>query len=183
MQRVAVFGNAGGGKSTLSRRLATITGLPLHVLDKIRFQPGGREVPEEEYQHIHQEILLTERWIIDGFGSIPTLWERLERADCLVHVDLPLPIHYWWVTKRLLTGCFSPPKGWPEQSPIWQSSLSSYRVLQQCHQHLTPKYRDYVQQARRTKAVYHLQSTQQIAQFLNDIATEVKGDDTHPILV
>ena len=29
MRRVAVFGNAGGGKSTLARRLAALTGLPL----------------------------------------------------------------------------------------------------------------------------------------------------------
>ncbi|HCF29269.1 MAG TPA: adenylate kinase, partial [Cyanobacteria bacterium UBA11049] len=35
MKRVAVFGNTGGGKSTLSKRLYQITGLPLHVLDKI----------------------------------------------------------------------------------------------------------------------------------------------------
>ena len=35
MKRVAVFGNAGGGKSTLSNRLAEITGLPLIVLDLV----------------------------------------------------------------------------------------------------------------------------------------------------
>ena len=33
MKKVAVFGNAGGGKSTLSKRLAEMTGLPLVVLD------------------------------------------------------------------------------------------------------------------------------------------------------
>ena len=33
MKRVAVFGNAGGGKSTLARRLAELTELPLYVLD------------------------------------------------------------------------------------------------------------------------------------------------------
>lgn len=29
MNRVAVFGNAGGGKSTLARKLSELTGLPL----------------------------------------------------------------------------------------------------------------------------------------------------------
>jgi len=38
MKRVAIFGNAGGGKSTLARKLAAITGLPLHVIDKIRYR-------------------------------------------------------------------------------------------------------------------------------------------------
>ena len=32
MKRVAVFGNAGGGKSTLARTLAELTQLPLHPL-------------------------------------------------------------------------------------------------------------------------------------------------------
>jgi adenylate kinase family enzyme len=37
MKKVAAFGNAGGSKSTLSKRLSEIAGLPLHVLDKIKF--------------------------------------------------------------------------------------------------------------------------------------------------
>jgi adenylate kinase family enzyme len=32
MKRVAIFGNAGGGKSTLAMRLTGITGPPLHSL-------------------------------------------------------------------------------------------------------------------------------------------------------
>ncbi|MDP8932876.1 MAG: adenylate kinase, partial [Cyanobacteriota bacterium] len=51
MKKVAVFGNAGGGKSTLSKRLSEITGLPLYALDKIQYQSGGAEVPDEEYKH------------------------------------------------------------------------------------------------------------------------------------
>lgn len=34
MRKVAVFGNAGGGKSTLSKRLSEVTGLPLHILTR-----------------------------------------------------------------------------------------------------------------------------------------------------
>ncbi len=41
MKRVAVFGNAGGVKSTLSKRLAQITGLPLIALDLVQYKPGG----------------------------------------------------------------------------------------------------------------------------------------------
>ena len=65
MKKVAVFGNAGGGKSTLSKRLSQITGLPLYVLDKIKYQSGGTELPHEDYKHAHQQILVTDQWIID----------------------------------------------------------------------------------------------------------------------
>ncbi|NES02249.1 MAG: adenylate kinase, partial [Okeania sp. SIO2F4] len=77
MKKVAVFGNAGGGKSTLSKKLATITNLPLYVLDKIKYRSGGTEVPDSEYKSTHDEILASDKWVIDGFGSMETLWSRL----------------------------------------------------------------------------------------------------------
>ena len=171
MQKVAIFGNTGGGKSTLSQQLAKITELPLHILDKIQFQPGGAEIPAADYQRRHAQILAADRWIIEGFGSLETVWQRLDQADTLVFVDLPLYVHFWWVTKRLLTGYFKPPAGWPDQSPLWASSLNSYRVLWLCHQRLTPRYRQYIATVPSPRQVYHLRSPTQIAQFLAALAT------------
>lgn len=175
MRKVAVFGNAGGGKSTLSKRLSAITGLPLYVTDNLKYQPGGLEISERDYQLAHEAILQGQQWLIDGFGSIETLWSRLEAADTLVYVDLPLPLHFWWVTKRLLLGPFKSPEGWPENSPILRSSLSSYRVLWLCHTRLTPRYREYVQRVQGTKQVYHLRSPQQITQFLRSLESQFLG--------
>jgi adenylate kinase family enzyme len=170
MKKVAVFGNAGGGKSTLSKRLSEITGLPLYILDKIQYQSGGAEVSQEEYKHTHEQILATDRWIIDGFGCMETLWPRLNEADSLVYVDLPLYVHFGLVTKRLITGSFIPPESWPENSPILQSSINSYRALWLCHKYLTPRYREYVDRAQNTKSVYHIRSTKEISQFLESIS-------------
>ena len=109
MRRVAIFGNAGGGKSTLARELAAISGLPLAAIDKLQFRDGGAPVPHEEYLRAHAELLVRDEWIIDGFGCMKTVWERLEAADTLIHVDLPLPVHALWVTKRLVKGLFLAP--------------------------------------------------------------------------
>src|SRR5215471_2408521 len=133
MKRVAVFGNAGGGKSALARRLAELTRLPLHVIDLIKFRPGGDEVPHDEYLKIHADLIRGEAWIIDGYGCVPSAWERFAAADTLVHVDLPLHTHYRWVTKRFIKGLFADPPGWPVGSPLWESTMSSYRVLPLCH--------------------------------------------------
>lgn len=94
MNKVAVFGNAGGGKSTLSKRLAEMTGLPLVALDLLKYKPGGGEVPDREYQVAHDQLLQQDQWIIDGYGSYDTVWKRLEVADTLVYVDMPLFLHY-----------------------------------------------------------------------------------------
>ena len=175
MKRVAIFGNAGGGKSTLARELAAITGLPLHVLDKIRYRPGGREVPYEEYLQAHATLVDSSEWIIDGYDFIKLAWERFEAADTLIHVDLPLAVHALWVTKRLVKGLFVTPEGWPENSPMIRSSIQSYRVLWPCHSRLTPKYRSYVSEVAQRKRVFHLRSRRELKQFLEAIRSEVNS--------
>ncbi|MCV0396629.1 MAG: hypothetical protein K5872_12695 [Rhizobiaceae bacterium] len=167
MRRVAIFGNAGGGKSTLARRLSVLTGLPHFAIDTIRYRPGGGEVPIEEYLGRHAELLDRPEWIMDGFGTFGTTWERLAVADTLIHVDLPLSTHYRWVSKRLLTGLFKTPEGWPEDSPIWRSTMNSYRTIWRCHRHLTPRYRQYVADAAGSKRVHHLTSPAAIAAFVD----------------
>lgn len=170
MKRVAVFGNAGGGKSTLAKRLADITQLPLYQLDMIQYQAGGGEVPHDAYVKAHAELLDRETWIIDGFGSVETAWERFSRADTLIHVDLPLLTHYWWVTKRLIKSVYSHPVGWPENSPMWRSTMSSYRVIGLCHRKLTPRYRQLDAEMAASKRVHHLRSPAEMQAFL--MATE-----------
>ena len=172
MKRVAVFGNAGGGKSRLARSLAERTGLPLHVLDMLQFKPGGEAVPHQEFLKIHAEILERETWILDGYGTLATLLERLAIADTLIHLDLPLILHGWWVTKRLIKGMFKDPEGWPERSPLWASSLAGYAVLLACHRELTPFYRQLMVEAAATKRVHRLTSPRQISTFLKAIERE-----------
>jgi adenylate kinase family enzyme len=175
MNKVAVFGNAGGGKSTLAKQLAERTRLPLYPLDMIQYRTGGGEVPHDDYLRAHAELLARDKWIIDGFGCVKSAWERFASADTLVYVDLPLFAHFLWVTKRLIKGLFVTPEGWPEGSPMLSSTISSYRVLWLCHRYLTPKYRDLVSQAAASKRVHHLRSAAEIGAFLKAIELEARS--------
>ncbi len=166
MKRVAVFGNAGARKSTLSKRLASITGLPLYPLDMIAFRAGGGAVPHEEYLKAHADILARDEWIIDGFGCVPSAWERFSKADTLVYIDLPVVTHYWWITKRLIKGALVKPEGWPDNSPICRSIISSYKVVSRCERMLAPKYRKLVEELAAEKAIHHLKSPRAISAFL-----------------
>jgi adenylate kinase family enzyme len=166
MKRVAVFGNTGGGKSTLARKLAALTGLPFYPLDRIQYKAGGDKVPDEEYLKTHTELLGRDEWIIDGYGCAASAWERFSRADTLVYIDLPLITHHWWVTKRLIKGLFVNPEGWPENSPIWHSTMHCYRVIWLCHRGLTPRYRQLVVEAASSKRVHHLRSAAEMTALL-----------------
>jgi adenylate kinase family enzyme len=110
VRKVAVFGNAGGGKSALARKLAELTRIPLYVVDMMQFRAGGVAVPHEEYLKAHEELLRSDAWIIDGFGGAKCAWERLAAADTLVYIDLPLSTHFLGVTKRLIKGLFVTPR-------------------------------------------------------------------------
>lgn len=172
MQRVAVFGNAGGGKSTLAKRLAELTRLPLYPVDRMQWKAGGDPIPHEEYLRAHADLLLQDAWIIDGFGCVESAWQRFARADTLVHVDLPLATHYWWVTKRFIKGLWKAPEGWPENSPLWSSTLAGYRAIPLCHRKLTPRYRQLVADAAGSKRAHHLRSPAEMTAFLAAIARE-----------
>ncbi len=172
MKKIAVFGNTGAGKSTTSKKLADKLNLPLYVLDKIKFLPGGEEIPHDDYLITHARILAEDQWVIDGFGCLDSTWQRLSEADTLVYIDLPIWLHFFWVTKRFLRGVFAPPEGWPENTPLLKSTIKSYRVLWLCHRKLTPHYRKFVAKAAKIKRVYHLRSISEMASFLNSIESD-----------
>lgn len=167
MKKVAVFGNTGGGKSTLAKELAEITNLPLITIDKIKYKPGGEEIPHAEYLSVHAAEISKSEWIIDGYGCVPSAWERFTAADTLIYVDLSLVTHFMWVSKRFLKGLFTNPVGWPERSPIFRSTMTSYRVLWLCHRKLTPRYRKFVLESKGDKNVIHLKSPNAIKEFLD----------------
>jgi adenylate kinase family enzyme len=176
VKRVAIFGNAGAGKSTLAKRLASATGLPLYPIDLLAFRVGGGAVPHDEYLSAHADLLTKDEWIIEGYGCVPSAWERFAKADTLVYIDLPIATHYWWVTKRAIKGAFVNPEGWPENSPIWSSTVSSYKVVWRCHRRLTPRYRQFVAESAVRKQVHHLRSPREIATFVKGLgAGSVRG--------
>ena len=121
---------------------------------------------------MHAELLQRDAWIIDGFGCVASAWQRFSQADTLVYVDLPLVVHGWWVTKRLLKSLHAKPEGWPEGSPMWRSTLNSYKVLWLCHSRLTPRYRKLVAEAAATKRVHHVKSPAEMTALLAVIRGE-----------
>jgi adenylate kinase family enzyme len=136
--RVAVFGKPGGGKSTLSVKIAEATRLPLYQLDLIQFKAGGVKVSDDVFAKLHAEILAQRHWVLDGFGAPSYFEAMLGAADVLVYVERAALVHYWWVTKRFLKSPFVKPLGWPEGSPMWRSTLSSYQFLKLSRRFWTP---------------------------------------------
>jgi hypothetical protein len=79
--------SAGGGKSTLARRLADLIRLALHTVDMIKFKAGGEAVPHDECVKIPADLIHRDEWIIDGFGCMASAWERFSATDTLIYVN------------------------------------------------------------------------------------------------
>jgi adenylate kinase family enzyme len=91
MQRVAVFGTTGSGKSWLAERLADRTGLRLIELDALFWGRDWQPAPVELFRHRVERETREDGWIVVGnYGQVRDLVWR--PADTLVWLDLPLPV-------------------------------------------------------------------------------------------
>jgi len=167
--KVAVFGKPGGGKSTLSQQIASVTNLPLHQLDLIQFVEGGAKIPDEVFVKHHAEILAYPRWVIDGFGTPRSFEDLLRAADVLVYVERATIVHYWWVTKRFILSPFSKPLGWPARSPMLRSTISSYRFLSLSYKFWTPAFRAKLLALQPGKRVFIVKRQSDVRAILNEL--------------
>ncbi|RKF20363.1 adenylate kinase [Alginatibacterium sediminis] len=166
MNKIAVFGKPGSGKSTMSKALALATGIQLHQLDSIVYQNNGDLVDRDIFDAAHEQILESESWIIDGFGPLAAFDKRLRAADTLIYIDLPYFVSYWFVTKRLLKGLLVKPEGWPDGSSVFKGSLQSYKVLRLCPRFWNDDFRSRLNEFSASKNVYVIKTVDELNQFV-----------------
>lgn len=89
MKKVMVVGCPGSGKSTFSRKLHEMTGIPLYHLDLLNWNADRTTVPKAVFLERLQEAIRKEAWIIDGnYGS--TMELRLRACDTVFFLDYSL---------------------------------------------------------------------------------------------
>ena len=88
MVKVIVIGSPGAGKSTFARKLSGVTKLPLYYLDLLWHKPDKTTVSREEFDRRLDEIIKTDRWVIDG-NYQRTLETRLKECDKMCIRDRP----------------------------------------------------------------------------------------------
>lgn len=173
MRRVAVIGNAGGGKTTLARALGDALRLPVHHVDSIQYRPGWERTPADECDRRLDAIAASERWVIDGFGNDEVIARRLRAADTVVFVDFPLPVHYWWACKRQWRSRRGQrdelPADCPEFTLAYTWKLA--RVMWQVHRDYRPWFRRLIGELPDSTEIVHIRSAWQWRAFARGLAT------------
>lgn len=134
-RRIAIIGNAGGGKSRLARWLGPALGLPVHEVDQKQWLPGWQPAPEGMMAAAQAEWLAGPGWVIDGWGSFALIEERFAAADLIIMIDMPFWRHCWWAAKRHIKAVLGFNPGWPPPGcPAWPVTKRLFNLMWQIHQ-------------------------------------------------
>ncbi|MBG9979904.1 adenylate kinase [Facklamia sp. DSM 111018] len=89
MKKIIIIGCPGSGKSTFSRALHQITGLPLYHLDMLNWKTDRTTVEKSVFHEKLRQTMLKDEWIIEGnYGS--TIERRLQVCDTVFFLDYPV---------------------------------------------------------------------------------------------
>ncbi|MFJ8442390.1 P-loop NTPase family protein [Kitasatospora griseola] len=88
MDRIAIMGCGGSGKTVVGRQLAELIDAPLTHLDGVYYDADWNPLPQEKFAALQEELVARPRWVIDG-NYASTLPIRLKRADTVIFLDIP----------------------------------------------------------------------------------------------
>ena len=168
MDRVAIMGCSGGGKSTLARSLGARLGLPVVHMDTLFWRPGWVETPLDVFKPLVDAAALGERWIIEGnFTGASAL--RLARADTIIWLDLPRSVCLWRAFWRM-AGAFGRTRGDLAPGCPERIDLAFYRYIWTWNRRTSPRAAMAIATHGTAASFIRLKSDGEIAAFLRSLS-------------
>lgn len=99
MNRIAIIGNSGAGKSTFAKKLGVKLNIQVTHLDNLYHLSEDGIKNSSNWDNVQKRIVLGNKWIIDG--NFPRTWHiRLKTADTIIFFDFPILLSLFRVIYR-----------------------------------------------------------------------------------
>ena len=111
-KKILVIGNAGSGKSTTAKKIASDLELPCYSLDAVVWEEGWKRPSSAEVSQKIQQLINQETWVIDGVD-----YKAMKAADVVLFLDIPRRTCFKNVAIRNWPYLFKSRPGLPESCP------------------------------------------------------------------
>jgi adenylate kinase family enzyme len=174
MQRIAIVGCSGGGKSTLARIVGERLDLPVVHMDTLFWKPGWTEGEPDVFRRDVEAAASADRWVMEG-GFITASAMRFARADTIIWIELSTLLCLWRALKRMAMsfGCdradLAP--GCPERF-----DLAFYRYIWTWNRLTRPRLQAALNSQGRHARLIHLVGRAAVRDFIGSLETERRLD-------
>lgn len=171
MERIAIIGSGGAGKSTLAQAVGARLNVPVYHLDQVFWQPGWKALPRAEWIARHHALCAEPRWVLDGnYGS--TMDYRLLSCDTVIFLDISRWRCLYRVVRRWLRYAG---RTRPDMTPDCPERLTwafLHWIIMYSHVK-RPAILKKIEALQATKSVYHLRSIREVNRFLERLPLHV----------
>lgn len=169
-KRIAVIGNAGSGKSTLTKQLHTILGLAVYHLDQYFWGPNWQHPDPAEYKKIHDGLCDRSEWIMDGV-NLRLLEYRIQKSDVIIFLDISIYTCLFRVLKRSVkyynqemadnaAGC---------KQQLNSKFVQFMKWILNFNKEYKPRIIKLLDEYKNSKSIYILRSADEVEQFIRRI--------------
>jgi adenylate kinase family enzyme len=175
VDRIAIIGCVGSGKSRLARILGATLGItPVH-LDGSYFGRDWKPLDKERFGVLQREMVAAPRWITDD-NYVSSLPVRLEAAHTVIFLNLPAWACLWGIIGRRLRhhGCQHDAIGVDKITWDFIRYIAGYR------KQMAPRVRQLIAGHARDAQVVVLRSRHAARRYLADVAAPRPTDPAVP---
>ena len=173
MKRILIIGSGGAGKSTFSKQLSKVLGLPIIHLDVHFWLPGWEMTESEKWHKKVDDLISQDSWVMDGnFNS--TLDKRFKRADTIFYFDFSRIRCLYNAFKRMIHGrYFFKKRSDMAEGCRERFDLGFYKWIWNFNKNHREEYYKMLDDLKEDKKVYIIRSYKEKRRVLEEIKDQI----------